>query len=816
MHRLRGAALCAVVSVAGALLASTTATASQPTTSLVLELKATSEAALHNLAVAHGLPRAERARRLARLTPSAKRRDVVADTVRSLGLSVDTVAQWSLRVHGPSAVVSSLFGRLAPASADGSGRAYPLVPAVLDAYVVAALPSSGRVAQPLSTASPRNGSDFRNAYSAPPGGTGTGVAVATVQLSGWRTAAADLDTYARNNHINSFNATRQYVAVSVDGTRTDVNDGQGGDEEVALDQDAILTTAPDATQVAYFASNLDGGNGYVDAIRQVGKDATPDPATGKPRFPTVALSLSWGGCEASDDRKWVATMDSALAYTLASGVTIFAASGDAGSRDCIDELGGPAAEALAVDYPASSPYVVGVGGSSLRTSGTTSVEWGWEGSGGGESAFEALPSWQFGVASHSPNNRRLVPDIASDADPDSGLTIYDSALPSPHTELLAGTSLASPTQASLLADTLSASGTTAGIGDIHAALYQGAASGAVSDITHDVKSWGNGDYHSAIGYDLVTGLGSPVWTKLQRWFGQFDMRAPRATRSTSFAIRPTPTTSYLKWSAPLTTAPTDCQVATAATAPTSVQLPSNSPDGRYTFWVAGISNVPAANSCHIGQATVVLDRQAPRTSLTLTPLSNGSASAKWTFADSGVSSALQKFVVVATSANATQWTYTSTNRSRVFNALPHGRWRIRVTAYDNAGNAATAAATLYDDTTAYSFGSRWTHVSSNAAYRRGFERARTVGSSARTSVTGQKFVLYVETCRTCGRVGVYDGHGRHLTTIDTYSATTHYRVPVTVLTLPYVGTRTLAVRVLSGKNAHSTGHDIDVDALAVY
>src|SRR5438270_3153653 len=148
MHRLRGAALCAVVSVAGALLASTTATASQPTTSLVLELKATSEAALHNLAVAHGLPRAERARRLARLTPSAKRRDVVADTVRSLGLSVDTVAQWSLRVHGPSAVVSSLFGRLAPASAAGSGRAYPLVPAVLDAYVVAALPASGRVAQP--------------------------------------------------------------------------------------------------------------------------------------------------------------------------------------------------------------------------------------------------------------------------------------------------------------------------------------------------------------------------------------------------------------------------------------------------------------------------------------------------------------------------------------------------------------------------------------------------------------------------------------------------------------------------------------------
>src|SRR4051794_15713067 len=143
MHRLRGAALCAVVSLAGALLATTAAAASQPTTSLVLELKPTSETALHSLAVAHGLPRAERARRLAALTPGAKRRDVVADAVRSLGLSVDKAAQWSLRVHGPSTTVASLFGTLAPASADGAGRAYPLVPAPLEPYVVAALPPSG-------------------------------------------------------------------------------------------------------------------------------------------------------------------------------------------------------------------------------------------------------------------------------------------------------------------------------------------------------------------------------------------------------------------------------------------------------------------------------------------------------------------------------------------------------------------------------------------------------------------------------------------------------------------------------------------------
>src|SRR5437764_336973 len=80
----------------------------------------------------------------------------------------------------------------------------------------------------LATVTPRDGADFRAAYSAPTGSTGAGVAVATVQLSGWKTAAADLTTYARNNHINSFSAARQYIAEPVDGARTDVNDGQGG------------------------------------------------------------------------------------------------------------------------------------------------------------------------------------------------------------------------------------------------------------------------------------------------------------------------------------------------------------------------------------------------------------------------------------------------------------------------------------------------------------------------------------------------------------------------------------------------------------
>src|SRR4051794_29799316 len=137
MHHLRGAALCAVASLAGALLAGTAASASAPATSLVLELKPTSETGLHDLATSHGLSRADRAKRLAALTPDAKRVRSVAKAAHSLGLSVDDTSRWSLRAHGPSSTVAALFGELPSAYVEGAGRAYPLVPPMLDAYVVA-------------------------------------------------------------------------------------------------------------------------------------------------------------------------------------------------------------------------------------------------------------------------------------------------------------------------------------------------------------------------------------------------------------------------------------------------------------------------------------------------------------------------------------------------------------------------------------------------------------------------------------------------------------------------------------------------------
>src|SRR5881275_2824179 len=178
MHRLREAALCAVIALVGSIVAAASASASQPSpsqpsTSLVLVLRPTSESALQALVTTtHRLSSPERQRRLRALVPDAARHRSIDKAVEALGLSVDRTNDWSVRVHGPAATVVALFGSLAPKRADAAGRAYPLVPAALNSYVVAALPTQGRVAKPLARQAPRDGNDFRTAYSAPAGSTG--------------------------------------------------------------------------------------------------------------------------------------------------------------------------------------------------------------------------------------------------------------------------------------------------------------------------------------------------------------------------------------------------------------------------------------------------------------------------------------------------------------------------------------------------------------------------------------------------------------------------------------------------------------------
>src|ERR1019366_5378287 len=347
---------------------------------------------------------------------------------------------------------------------------------------------------PAVTPAPITGALARSLYSVPAGATtadGQGITVATIQLSGWDDS--NLATFATNAGLPNPVASGQYQAVSVDGASTTTADGGGGDIEFALDQETLLSVAPKAHQMAYVAPNTD--QGFADAFNAVANDALSHRAG----LNYTALSVSWGGCEASWSTSTASlnVMDAAIQNVVAAGVTIFAASGDAGAYDCSSQS--YPNNSLAVDYPASDPNVIAVGGL------TTNPSYLGQGGGGGQSYYWPRPSWQNGITPLT--GGRLVPDISLDADPASGLRILAQGSWSQY----GGTSLAAPLAAATLTDLQIADGasSTYGLGSIAQNLY-----GAPRSSFRDTTTGSNGHYPAGVGYDLATGLGAPLWSQL--------------------------------------------------------------------------------------------------------------------------------------------------------------------------------------------------------------------------------------------------------------------------------------------------------------
>jgi len=186
------------------------------------------------------------------------------------------------------------------------------------------------------------------------------------------------------------------------------------------------------------------------------------------------------------------------------GVTVLAASGDSGSTDGSSD-GKPT-----VDFPASSPYVIGCGGTRLTLSGAkinSEVVWNDlssnEGAtGGGVSGFFALPTYQLpaGVPK-SPSGfvGRGVPDVAGDADPQTGYSVVVDG----SAAVFGGTSAVAPLWAGLLARINQSLGKD--LGYVNPLLY---ARGSAATF-HDITSGTNGTYSAGTGWDACTGLGSP-------------------------------------------------------------------------------------------------------------------------------------------------------------------------------------------------------------------------------------------------------------------------------------------------------------------
>jgi subtilase family serine protease len=212
------------------------------------------------------------------------------------------------------------------------------------------------------------------------------------------------------------------------------------------------------------------------------------------------VSMSWGGGEAS-----AVAFDAHFKYP---GVTFVACSGDSGELSS------------GVWYPASSPYVLSVGGTMLATNtdGTWS-ETAWSGSGGGISTSEAMPGFQSGWQQFPTSNMRSVPDVSYNGSSNSPVSVY--CQPRGGWIRVYGTSVGAPQWAALiaLANSQSAQGP---LGNVNPILYTLASAGTKPPYMNpayfiDMTSGTNGpdaDDAAVVGYDFVTGLGSPMANSL--------------------------------------------------------------------------------------------------------------------------------------------------------------------------------------------------------------------------------------------------------------------------------------------------------------
>ena len=614
----RAAALLTLAAVAfGGSVPGSAAANHGPDQTVTVVLAPADRPALHAAAARSG---GERNTRVGALRPSADSRGAVRRTLARLGLDVVRENAWTVSARGPADVVRAAFGS-ARASRPTSRFAQPLpsLPVALRGVATVALggDESRPAVRPLGVPGVGyDGPPLRQAYaaSADTGPGATTMTVATIQFSGWN--ASDLTTYAQAAISPSADpvGTGQYTAVSVDGANPATPDGRGGDLEVALDQEALLAVAPATRQRVYFAPNSLAG--FVDAIAAVAADA----ASTSPEHRIAALSISWGACEdvwtgGGADLSVVTAMQDMLADAVASGVTVFAATGDWGVDDC------GYVDTPSVDFPASSPYVVAVGGTTLRNPTTSPTETGWSGSGGGKSAIFAGPAYQAAAGIRDP--RRLLPDIAVNADPATGFALYSSNSQQwtggwSSTRAVGGTSLAAPLSAGMLTALLARNGYARGLGHIHDELYSAPAA-AFRDITSGSNGAGTmAGYYAHAGYDLVTGRGAPLWNTLAASLVGPPAAAARVTLASPVAPSPlvyswsgrpagSPITSY-GVTITRTAGPATETVAqnTYDPAQTSVTGPGE-PGWTYYLTVVATDSVGHASSGALARAAVPLD-----------------------------------------------------------------------------------------------------------------------------------------------------------------------------------------------------------------
>jgi subtilase family serine protease len=330
------------------------------------------------------------------------------------------------------------------------------------------------------------GSDMRAAYYGGTSLTGSGQVVGLLEFDGYNMSDVTASFAGQPNSVPIQN-------VLLDGASAG-SDGDDGEQVLDIVQAASM--APGMSQIrVYIAPGTSQiGIGDVDIFNEMATDNI-----------AKQLSCSWGWNP--DD---TAQLDPVFQEFAAQGQNLFVASGDAGAYTGSNSTDN--------SYPAESVYVVAVGGTDLTTNGTGGPwqsETAWIDSSGGpaDDGF-AIPSWQTSIANslnQASTTIRNVPDVAAEANTDNYLCDQGSC-----TGDYGGTSFAAPRWAGFLAlvnQQVAANGNSP-LGFVNPVVYSIGAGTNYGNDFHDITSGNNSNghgqsYNAVVGYDLVTGWGSP-------------------------------------------------------------------------------------------------------------------------------------------------------------------------------------------------------------------------------------------------------------------------------------------------------------------
>jgi kumamolisin len=317
---------------------------------------------------------------------------------------------------------------------------------------------------------------------------GSGQIVALLELGEY--LDSDIAEYASYFNLPA----PQLKNVAVNGGSQD-----GIDVEVTLDIELALALAPESQIYVYEGPNTD--QGILNTYNQIASDNL-----------AKQISTSWGLGEALVNQQQLQAENAIFMQMAAQGQTVYAAAGDSGAYDAYKETH---MRKLMVDDPASQPYVIGVGGTRLivdAMSGAYVSETVWNdglaqgAGGGGVSTIWPLPSWQTKVPTVYSKTNRNVPDVALNADPETGYAVFYNG----EWTTVGGTSCAAPIWAAFNACVNQArvAQSKAVLGFANPLFYTIGLGTSYNTDFHDIKMGNNLHYPSKQGYDNASGWGS--------------------------------------------------------------------------------------------------------------------------------------------------------------------------------------------------------------------------------------------------------------------------------------------------------------------